>query len=114
VSLVLPANVWFLITLATLILYPIFQLSSLETGSPAQPLSLPVIASFAKHPLAWFVLYAISLATVSAVRLIVQWTWRDPPYGSMLVVGPVVTVGLFFYAWLLGQLASVISTGDEA
>jgi hypothetical protein len=112
-SLVLPVSVWFLIAISTLITYPIFQLSSLETGSPAVPISLPVLASLVKHPLAWLVMYGISFAVVNAVWLVARLAWRDPPYGTMLVVGPIVTVALFFYAWLLGQLAHIISTGEE-
>jgi hypothetical protein len=111
-SLVLPLNVWFLIAASTLTTYPIFQLSSLETGSPAQPISLPVLRSLFKHPMAWFVVYAISFAMVNAVWLIARLAWMDPPYGTMLVLGPVVTVGLFFYAWLLGQLAHLIGRGE--
>ncbi len=112
-SLTLPIGVWPLIAVSVLITYPIFQLSSLETGSPAQPLSLPVLASLAKHPRAWFAMYALSLAAVNAVWLVARLSWHDPPYVTMLVLGPVVTVALYFYAWLLGQLARVISAGGE-
>jgi hypothetical protein len=113
-SLVLPVSVWFLIAVSALITYPIFQLSSLETGTPAQPLSLPVLKSLVKHPAAWFVMYAISLALVNVVWLVARLAWMDPPYGTMLVLGPVVTIALFFYGWLLGQLAHIISRGGEA
>ena len=112
-SLALPVSVWPLIALSILITYPIFQLSSLETGSPAQPLSLPVLASLAKHPRAWFAMYALSLATANVVWLVARLSWHDPPYATMLVLGPVVTVALYFYAWLLGQLARLISAGGE-
>jgi hypothetical protein len=112
-SLALPLNVWFLIAASLLVTYPIFQLSSLETGSPAQPLSLPVLASLVKHPMAWLVMYAISFVVINIVWLVVRVAWMDPPYGTMLVLGPVVTVALFFYAWLLGQLAGLIGRGEE-
>jgi len=113
-SLVLPANVWFLIAVSALVTYPIFQLSSLETGSPAQPLSPLVLASLVKHPAAWFVMYAISLVLVNLVRWVARLAWMDPPYGTMLVLGPTVTAALFFYAWLLGQVAQIIGRGEES
>jgi hypothetical protein len=110
ISLVLPVNVWLLIALSVLLTFPIFQLSSLETGSPLAPLSIPVLRSLFKHPIAWFVLYAISFAVVNLLWLIGRWAWNDPPYSTMLIMGPIVTVALFFYAWLLGQLAILISS----
>jgi hypothetical protein len=112
-SLVLPVGVWYLVALSLLITYPFFQLSSLETGTPVQPLSLPVIMSYVKHPMAWFVVYAVSFALINLVWLVTRWAWMDPPYWTMLIVGPVVTVALFFYAWMLGQLARVISRDGE-
>jgi hypothetical protein len=109
-SFLIPINIWLLIALAVLLFYPIFQLSSLETGSPLAPLSLPVVGSLAKHPIAWFVLFASSFAVADVLWLVGRLLWRDPPYSTLLVMGPIVTVALFFYAWLLGQLAHLIST----
>ena len=111
-SFVFPANVGFLIAISALVTYPFLQLSSLETGSPLAPISLPVLASMAKHPIAWFVLYAISFASAEAVYLVGRLAWHDPPYATIVILGPIVTVALFFYAWLLGQLAHLISTGE--
>jgi hypothetical protein len=113
-SLVLPANVWLLIALCALLLYPVFQLSSLEAGSAVVPLSLPVVQSIAKRPLAWFVVYAISFAVAGALSFAGRAAWRDPPYATILVLGPLVAVALFFYAWLLGQLAHLISTENKS
>ena len=113
-SLVAPVSVWLLIALCVFVLYPVFQLSSLEAGSPVVPLSLPVAQSLVKHPLAWFVLYAVSFALVNVLWFIGRVMWRDPPYVMILIVGPLVTVGLFFYAWLLGQLAHLISTENPS
>ena len=113
-SLLFPVNVWFLIAVSALITYPIFQLSSLETGSPLAPLSLPVFASLIKHPLAWIVVYAISLVVAEVIYQIGRLAWHDPPYSTILIVGPLVAVALFFYAWLLGQLAHLISTGEKS
>jgi hypothetical protein len=112
-SLVLPVNVWILIALCALLLYPVFQLSSLEAGSPVAPLSLPVVQSIPRRPFAWFVVYAISFAVAGALSFVGRAAWRDPPYATILVLGPLVALALFFYAWLLGQLAHLISTENK-
>jgi hypothetical protein len=44
-SLVLPVNVWLLIALCALMLYPVFQLSSLEAGSPVVPSAFSTYSS---------------------------------------------------------------------
>ncbi|HEY3394558.1 MAG TPA: hypothetical protein VGK58_17740 [Lacipirellulaceae bacterium] len=113
-SLVLPINVWLLIAICALLLYPVFQLSSLEAGSPVVPLSLPVVQSISRCPLAWFVVYAISFAVVGVLSFIGRSAWRDPPYATILALGPLVAVALFFYAWLLGQLAHLIGTENKS
>ena len=113
-SFLIPANVWWMIALAVLVTYPIFQLSSLETGSPLTPFSLPVIGSFVKHPVAWFVLYAVSFALADVLWVVARLAWNDPPYSTLLILGPLVTAALFFYAWLLGQLAILISSDLSA
>lgn len=108
-SVVFSANVWYMIAACAVLLYPILQLSSLETGSPFAPLSAPVLKSIVKHPLGWFVIYGISLALANGLWLAARLAWHDPPYSTIVILGPIATVALFFYAWLLGQLASLIS-----
>jgi hypothetical protein len=113
-SLGLPVSVWFLIAASALLLYPILQLSSLETGSPLAPLSLPVLKSITRHPFGWFVFYALTFALVNVLWALTRLAWRDPPYLTVLVMGPLVCVALLFYAWLLGQLAYLISSEKES
>lgn len=113
-SLVLPISVWLLIALSLFLLYPVLQLSALETGSPLAPLSVVVVRSISKHPFAWLVLYGGSFAVIQGQFLVYRLAWVDPPFVTILVLGPLVTVALFFYAWLLGQLAHLISTGKES
>lgn len=113
-SLGLPLNVWLLIALCALVLYPILQLSSLETGSPLAPLSLPVLQSVARHPFGWFAFYAVTFAMANVLWVVARLAWHDPPYSTVLIMGPLVTLALFFYAWLLGQLAYLISTQKES
>lgn len=110
-SLVLPINVWLLVGLSVFVLYPVLQLSALETGTPLAPLSVVVVRSVVRHPFAWLVLYGISFAMIQVLYLVYRITWTEPPFPTVLVVAPLVTVALFFYAWLLGQLAHLISTG---
>jgi hypothetical protein len=78
------------------------------------PLTLPVVQSIPKRPLAWFIVYAISFAVMGALSFVGRAAWRDPPYVTILVLGPLVAVALFFYAWLLGQLAHLISTENKS
>lgn len=113
IGVVLSANVWVMIALSALLLYPILQLSSLETGSPLAPFSLPVLESLVKHPAGWFVFYAITIAGANLLWQAARWAWYDPPYLTAVIMGPIVTVALFFYAWLLGQLAHLISKEEK-
>jgi hypothetical protein len=111
-SLGVPLNVWLLIALCGLLLYPILQLSSLETGSPLAPLSLPVLQSIARHPFGWFTFYAVTFAMANMLWVAARLAWRDPPYSTILIMGPLVALALLFYAWLLGQLAFLISSDN--
>jgi hypothetical protein len=113
VSLVLPANVWVLVGISVFVTYPIFQLSSLETGSPTSPVSMPILRSLVVHPFAWIALYAISFVVATGIWTVARLTWRDPPYVTMLILGPVLTIAIFLYAWLLGQLTRVISYSED-
>jgi hypothetical protein len=106
--------VWLLVGLCALVLYPVFELSSLEAGSPLVPLSLPVLQSIAKHPFGWFVCYAVSFAMANALWALARLAWRDPPYVTVLIVAPLAAWALFLYAWLLGQLAYLISIPKES
>jgi hypothetical protein len=110
-SLALPINMWLLIAFCLVVLYPVLQLSSLETGTPLAPLSVVVVRSMVQHPFAWLVLYGASFAAIQGLFLVYRATWVEPPFPTVLVIGPLATVALFFYAWLLGQLANLISAG---
>jgi hypothetical protein len=85
----------------------------LEAGSPFAALSLPVLRSFAKRPVAWLIFYAISVTVANLLWVTTRAAWRDPPYPTVLVMGPIVGVALFVYAWMLGQLALLISSQKE-
>lgn len=114
VSLIAPANVWLLVDLAFVLLYPVLQLSALETGSPLAPVSLQVVRSLVRRPLAWLLFYALSVGLITFTWLAGRAAWHDPPFVTLVIMGVVVTAVLFIYGWLLGQLANVISLGEES
>jgi len=113
-SLIAPAHMGTLIAGAILVLYPILQLSSLEIGSPLAPISLPVLRSLVTRPLAWLAFYGATIPIALGVAALARAAWRDPPYVTMLVMGPAATVALLVYGWLLGQLARWISSQRTA
>ena len=113
ISLALPVSAWWPVFVSIFLTYPILQLSTLETGSPLAPFSPPILRSIARHPLHWLGLYGISLVMTGILYGILAFAWRDPPYATMLVMGPIVTAALFFYGWLLGQLAHFFITAEE-
>ena len=53
-------STWPIIGVTIWLLYPVLQLSTLETGSPAQPFSLPVLSSLPTRPLIWMTIYGVS------------------------------------------------------
>jgi hypothetical protein len=113
-SFLVPASMWITVGLSLVLVYPVLQLSTLETGSPLAPVSLMVARSLVQRPVVWLAFYAVSLAMIGAICVVARVAWHDPPIITMFIMGPLVTVALFFYAWLLGQLARLISTGEES
>ena len=108
-----PEARWLITGLVAFILYPVLQLSSLANGSPLAPLSLDVLRTLGSRPVPWILVYVVGGVLVGAIALIVRLAWMDPPYGTVLIVGPVVTFALAVYAWFMGQLARQISLGGE-
>jgi hypothetical protein len=108
-GLLAPDNLWTVVGMCIFVLYPILQLSSLETGSPVTPISPPVMGSLVRRPLAWLAFYAATVTIALAIIAAARAAWRDPPYVTMLIMGPLITVALLVYGWLLGQLARWIS-----
>lgn len=104
-SLPFPGARWEVIGVATALLYPIMQLSMLETGSALAPFSLAVIRTLGTRPLAWITFYAMTWMVFALVALVARVAWRDPPYATMVVMGPVTIIALLAYGLLLGTLA---------
>jgi len=105
ISVVTPQETVRVTALTAWLAYPILQLSSLETASPLAPLSIPILRTLVTRPIAWILFYANSLAVFAIVVFIAKAAWRDPPYFTVAVMGPILAVVLLIYAWLLGQLA---------
>jgi len=104
-----PDNTWVIVDITIWLLYPILQLSSLETGSPLLPFSVPVLRSLGTRVLAWMLFYGVSFLLMFIVGALAKAAWRDPPYVTMLLLGPIATVALLVYGWMLGQLARWLS-----
>ncbi|MEM8945717.1 MAG: hypothetical protein AAGD11_11080 [Planctomycetota bacterium] len=109
VSRVIPGSTATTISLTIWLAYPILQLSTLETGSPAGMISPPILKSLVGRPVAWIAFLAFSFALWHTIGWVAAATWRDPPFLTMLLMGPFVTLIFLIYAWSLGQLARWIA-----
>lgn len=96
---------WEFIGVVTALLYPLMQLSALENGSPLAPFSLPVFRTLITRSLAWICFFLATAIVFSLTALLAKVAWRDPPYLTMLLMGPVATIALAAYGLLLGTMA---------
>ena len=113
ISRLAPDSTWTIIGVTIWLLYPVLQLSTLETGSIASPISLPVLSTLATRPLMWATLFGISFLLGKGVSSLTQVFWPARPFVTMLLVGPIATLSLLIYAWLLGQLARWLTIGGR-
>lgn len=113
ISRIAPAATWQIVGVTVLLVYPVLQLSTLETGSPTAPISPAVFSTLATRPLIWMTLYGASFVLATFVGTIAYAAWRDPPYATMLIMGPIATATLLVYAWLLGQVARWLTIGGR-
>jgi hypothetical protein len=107
-----PGIRWTLVGVAMFFLFPVFHLSSLVSGSPLAPVSLTILRSLGAQAVSWLLFYVVTFALAAIVVVAARLAWTDPPYPTVLVMGPIISVALFIYAWLLGQLARSISKGN--
>jgi hypothetical protein len=108
-SLPFPNARWEVIGITTLLLYPNMQLSCLETGSPLSPFSLPILSTLGTRSLMWVSLYGISFVGAVLLSTVAKSSWRDPPYFTVMVMGPLITIALLIYGLLLGTAARWLS-----
>ncbi len=111
-SLLGTGNPWIVVGVALLVMYPVLQLSTLERGAIFAPVSVPILRTLLFQPVAWAVFYAASVALWVGVAALARALWRDPPFVTVAMVGPVLTAALFVYSWMLGVLATWVSAGE--
>ena len=99
--------------ISTLLLFPVFLLSTLETNSPFHPFSLPVWRSVVRVQRAWILFYLLTFAVafiagplavyLSLVGVACCGSW----IGTLAGVGggAVLSIGWLIYFRLLGRLA---------
>lgn len=109
VSLPFPGHRWLLIGITTLVLYPLMQLSSLETGSPFAPFSWAMTKTLITHPLMWLSVYALSFLGAMLVSGIAKAAWRDPPYITAAILGAILPTVILSYGLVLGTAARWLS-----
>lgn len=105
VNLVVWTQSWIPMVSVMLILYPVFQLSSLEAGSPMIPLSKPILATLWKYPRGWAVFYAGSALPIAILLWIFCECFPRQPYVTILVFAPLAAAVLLIYGRMLGRLA---------
>jgi hypothetical protein len=105
ISLPFPNSRWLVIGWSTLFLYPMMQLSSLETGSPFAPFSWPMTKTLFTHPFMWAAVYSATFFLAWWLAVVAKAAWRDPPYFTAVVVAPLFVIALSIYGLVLGSAA---------
>jgi len=113
VARLLDVSVWMPMGLSILVLHPIFQLSTLESDKLSHLVSLPIMRTFAAHPVAWGVFYAETFALALAFLRVVQLTFTWAPYITIAIYSPAATALLLIYFRLLGRLAWLTSQSPD-
>ena len=114
INFLFPLHTFNVIAVCVWLVFPLLQLSTLENASPLAPLSLPILRTLVTRPIAWFLFYVNSFVMLALLVLIGTASWRDPPFITILIMGPITTIALLFYAWLLGILARWLTVRSES
>jgi hypothetical protein len=61
----------------------------------------------------WLSVYAITFLVAMVVTGIAKAAWRDPPYFTAAIVGPILPVVLLIYGLILGTAARWLSLKGE-
>jgi hypothetical protein len=101
------SRLWWIMPVATIILFPIVFLSALEADS-IWPISGPVWSSLAGNFFAWLVFYLLSLALTTVLSVAGIISLRALGVLSSLVEAPLTAAAIFIYGRLLGRLAWLI------
>jgi hypothetical protein len=93
--------------------YPILLLSAMETGSPLNPVSMPVLRSLGMVWWAWLIVYIETAVMVAALGVFVYYAFQEHPWVTIMLAVPMLAAGLMIYARLLGRLAWYIGQKAE-
>lgn len=96
---------WIFLEFSLYLLFPVVQLSILESGSVAVPFSQPILRSLRDEFLLWFTFYLTSLALALIIAVTLAGLTWDTTFVVLLVMGAVWVFLLFLYFRLLGRLA---------
>lgn len=88
-----------------IVFYPILLLSALESGSPANPISKPVLESLLLVWWAWLIVIVESAVMLGAWLLFTVLAFQQAPWLAPVLAAPLLAAGLMIYARLLGRLA---------
>ena len=106
------SQIWFLVPITTLLLFPFTLLSILETGSVFIPFSMPIFRCVCKRPGTWVWFYVQSTAVVAVAAGASMLLWPQAPWtqGSLpriAIAATLSTAAILIYFRLLGRLALV-------
>jgi hypothetical protein len=91
--------------ITTLLFFPIFILSTLETNSMLWIVSGPILRSLVTQFLHWAVFYALSIAMFFGLGWVFALLGSRGPWMALLVGAPLEAAAIFIYARLIGRLA---------
>ncbi len=95
-----------LVGLSLFVLFPIVQLSLLESGSLGTPISLPILQSMGLQWRLWLAFYGVTGGTLIAVLLGGLFFTIGPSFSlSLMILSAGWSFGLLMYYRLLGRLA---------
>jgi len=90
---------------AGFLVYPVFLLSAIESGSVLGIISRPILRTCLDVWWGWLIVYALSAAMIAGWLACVTAFFPHEPFFTAGVSGPILATILFLYARLLGRLA---------
>jgi hypothetical protein len=102
---IMESSRWLFLEISLYLLFPVVQLSILESGSLSVPFSQPILKSLRDEFLLWFTFYLTSLAMALVLAVTLAGLGRDTAFLVLVVLGALWIFLLFMYFRLLGRLA---------
>jgi hypothetical protein len=116
---IMESSSWLFLEISLYLLFPVVQLSILESGSFAVPFSPPILKSLRDEFLLWLTFYLTSLAMALILAVTLAGLTWDTKFLVLAVLGALWMFLLFMYFRLLGRLAwttqvrSLLENDDE-